>query len=276
MAPPPPSNLPLSQRLMQLAKTLQFAWFAGHVTLLLCTARYFLSYITFNCYSTVAQISYRTAFIAAAATYGIVVYKAYRARMRSGRPQAGGNAALIADENVQYLIMAIVWLFSRQVPLALLPFSVYSVFHVATYTRANLIPTIQPPASSSSGSSVPKQSALSDTIGRFVKTYYDTSMELVAVLEIMLWFRLVLSLLTFSRGGLFLFVVYTLFFRARYSQSTFVQDALNKMTARADAIFANQSIPPLARQVWTQFKYIVRQVGDATDIRRFTAAKKTS
>lgn len=30
--------------------------------------------------------------------------------------------------------MALVWLFSRQIPLALLPFTVYSVFHVATYT----------------------------------------------------------------------------------------------------------------------------------------------
>jgi hypothetical protein len=45
--------------------------------------------------------SYRTAFVAAAATYGIVVYKAYRARSRAGKPGLG--LAMVTDENVQYL-----------------------------------------------------------------------------------------------------------------------------------------------------------------------------
>lgn len=89
---------------MGLAQTLQFAWFCGHVTLLLCTLRYGLSWITFNYYSGMAKFCYRTAFVAAAATYGIVVYKAFRARARAGK--ASGQQAIIsmaADENVQYL-----------------------------------------------------------------------------------------------------------------------------------------------------------------------------
>ena len=65
--------------------------------------RYGLSYITFNYYSRWARYSYRTAFVAAAATYGIVVYKAYRARARGGSRQQGGALALAGDENVQYL-----------------------------------------------------------------------------------------------------------------------------------------------------------------------------
>ena len=104
------------------------------------------------------MFTYRTAFVAAAATYGIVVYKAFRARARSGGRQQGGALAIAGDENVQYLgtsyqlsqfdkskgiwltnthqftVMALVWLVSRQIPLALLPFTVYSIFHVATYT----------------------------------------------------------------------------------------------------------------------------------------------
>ena len=81
----------------------RFGWFVGHVTLLLCTLRYGLSYITFHSYSAWARYSYRTAFVAAAATYGIVVYKAYRARARAGSRQQGGPIALAGDENVQYL-----------------------------------------------------------------------------------------------------------------------------------------------------------------------------
>jgi len=72
------------------------------VTLLLCTLRYALSYITLNYYSRWAQFSYRTAFVAAAATYGIVVFKGYRARQKSGKG-AGSPLALAGDENVQYL-----------------------------------------------------------------------------------------------------------------------------------------------------------------------------
>jgi transmembrane protein 33 len=36
-------------------------------------------------------------------TYGIVVYKAFRARTRAGSKMQGGILALAADENVQYL-----------------------------------------------------------------------------------------------------------------------------------------------------------------------------
>ena len=81
----------------------RFGWFVGHLTLLFCTLRYGLSYVTFNSASRWAIFSYRTAFVSAAATYGIVVYKAYRARARSGGRQQGGALALAGDENVQYL-----------------------------------------------------------------------------------------------------------------------------------------------------------------------------
>lgn len=73
------------------------------MVLLFCTVRYALSYITFNTASRWAAFSYRTSFLAAAVTYGIVVYKAYRARMRTGKQ--GGILSLAADENVQYLSM---------------------------------------------------------------------------------------------------------------------------------------------------------------------------
>jgi hypothetical protein len=50
-----------------------------------------------------AQFSYRTAFVAAAATYGIVVYKTFRARLRSGAKNLNSPIAILGDENVQYL-----------------------------------------------------------------------------------------------------------------------------------------------------------------------------
>jgi hypothetical protein len=277
----PSSDLPLTQRIFALAQTLQFAWFAGHLTLLFAAVRYTFSYISFNWYSVWGRLTYRTAFISAAVTYGIVVYKGYRARTRSGqKPQ--NPVQLLADENVQYLTMALIWLFSRQIPLAIAPFAVYSIFHVATYTRTNLIPMFQPsqqsptaPSASPSGRPMTRPSPLADSIGRFVKEYYDKSMGVVAVLEVAIWFRLLLSFLTFSRGAIFLFLVYTAFLRSRYSQNGFVQTSVRNLTARIDATVANQGTPPLVRQAWGTTKDLIRQAADATDITRYTGQAGT-
>lgn len=120
---------------MVLAQTLQFGWFIGHLALLMATLRYFLSYITFNFASTWAMLSYRTVFVSAAFTYGIVVYKANKSRFRGGSssrsPPQQTAVAILGDENMQYLLMALVWLLSKQIPLAILPFAVYSLFHVS-------------------------------------------------------------------------------------------------------------------------------------------------
>lgn len=71
--------------------------------MLLAVLRYSLSYLTFNYYSNSAKISYRLAFIAAAVTYGIVVYKQYiaRGKLTGGVPNIVFK--LLGDENVQYL-----------------------------------------------------------------------------------------------------------------------------------------------------------------------------
>lgn len=57
----------------------------------------------FNYYSTSARYSYRLAFISAAVTYGIVVYKGHLARGLGGGNIPTIALRLLADENVQYL-----------------------------------------------------------------------------------------------------------------------------------------------------------------------------
>ena len=177
-------------------------------------------------------------------------------------------------------------LYSRQIPLALLPFTVYSVFHVMTYTRTNLIPTFSPPknapvAATPTSPTSPKpssssHSALANSIGKFVKEYYDASMTLVAVLEILLWFRLLLSAFTFSKGAFVLLFVYSAFLRARYAQSQFVQGAFAQGTARIDAQVNNQNTPPAARQIWAQTKGFAAQGVSATDLGRYVRGNQTT
>ncbi|KAF3937451.1 hypothetical protein ABW19_dt0209214 [Dactylella cylindrospora] len=284
MAPPtqtasgPP---PLAQRLAVLAQTLQFGWFIGHLVLLLSTLRYTISFIRFSTSSTAAQISYRLGFLSCAITYGIVVYKAYRARIKQATRPGATNRAVIqqqllemtGDENVQYLFMALIWLFTSPIYLALLPFTIYSTFHFLTYLRTALIPTLMPaptyPTPSSGSSSTPQKKStpnmLSDAISKFVKTHYDTSMSIVANLEIALFVRLLLGCLVFYNSWILL-IIYTIFLRVRVAQSPFVRQALTTTEGIIDGLVADPRAPPAARGIWANLKDAIRRFGQLTDL----------
>ena len=235
-----------------------------------------------NYYTRMAQFSYRTAFIAAAATYGIVVYKTWRARQKVGAKYPGGALGLLTDENVQYLAMALVWLLCPQYPLAMLPYGIYSVFHVATYLRQNVIPTIQPakPVPGAPAGAKAASNPIADAIGQFVKSYYDMSMSIVSSLEMLLWVRLLLSAILFQRRSWILIVVYTAFLRARFAQSTHVQNSFSMVEARMDSAVGQQNTPPIARQIWETVKQAARQFHAATDVSKYmngsAVPKKTS
>ena len=177
--------------------------------------------------------------------------------------------------------MALIWLYSHQVPLAIFPFAVYSLFHVATYTRSNLLPAVSPAPANSAAAASPggaavkpkSNSALADAIGRFVKDHYDTSMTVVAGLEIALWARLLFSALTFQKGTWVLLLAYTVFLRARHAQSTFVQGAFSQLGARIDGLANRQDSPPVVRQIWATVKGVLAQALAATDLNRIAGAQ---
>lgn len=179
--------------------------------------------------------------------------------------------------------MALVWLFAPQFPLALLPYGIYSIFHVATYTRANLIPTVQPakPAPAGSSPGAKPTNPLAEAIGNFVKAYYDASMSIVSTLEILLWVRLLLAAIIFQRRSWILLTFYTAFIRARFAQSSHVQAAFGSLEAYVDSLLNDQNTPPAARQAWDAVKNAARQFHDVTDISKYinsgtAAPKKTS
>ena len=158
-------------------------------------------------------------------------------------------------------VLAFVWLLSRQVGIATLPYTVYSVFHVATYIRSTLLPTLYPQQTSETDASMKtKQSSLADAIGNFIKGYYDPSMMLVALMEIVVWLRLLGGVLLFSKGAFVLFVLYSFFLRNRYVNSPFVQNASTQLVARLDTVLASQNTPPAVRQAWDVSKQTMRNL----------------
>lgn len=165
--------------------------------------------------------------------------------------------------------MALVWLFAPQTPLAMLPYGIYSVFHVATYTRANVIPTLQPPKAPAGPAPKVSENQIANSIGAFVKTYYDSSMTVVSALEILLWVRLLLSAILFQRRSWIMMALYTAFLRARFSQSSHVQTAFNMAESRVDSMVGAQGTPPVARSIWDNTKNGVRQFYAVTDVSKY-------
>jgi hypothetical protein len=175
--------------------------------------------------------------------------------------------------------MALVWLFTPQYPLAMLPYGIYSIFHVATYTRANVIPTVAPTQAPAPGAKA-AGNPIADGIGQFVKAYYDMSMSVVSGLEILLWIRLLLAAVFFQQRSWILLALYTAFLRARFSQSSHVQNTFSMIEARGDSLVGQQNTTPYARQIWDGVKGGARQFHDATDVSKYTnggaVPKKTS
>jgi len=144
------------------------------------------------------------------------------------------------------------------------PFGVYSIFpRQQTYTRTNLIPTLQPPQSRRT--SQPPQAkanlqvnATADMIGKFVKEIYDASMVLVAILEILLWAPSTPLAITFSRGSWVLIAVYTAFL-AHASLNLALSGQFRQLEARIDALIGAQSTPSCRKKVWDGVKGGARQ-----------------
>lgn len=163
--------------------------------------------------------------------------------------------------------MALVWLVTPKISIALLPFTIYSVLHVATYARSPLIPTLQPPKSATDPT--PQPSPLADKLAIFIKKYHDSSMRVVARIEMVLLIRIVTSALVFQPGSWILLVVYGMFFRTRHSRSGFVQEAVANAAARIDTLISHQNVPPAVRHVWGIVKDSIRKVYYATDISQY-------
>ncbi len=186
------------------------------------------------------------------------------------------------SRQLTFPVMALVWLIAPQYPLALIPYCVYSPFNAATYVRANLLPVISPAPPAAEGAASPRKtsSPLADRIGAFVKEYYDSSMSVVSGLEILLWFRIVLSAILFQRRSWILLGLYTVFLRGRYAQNSHVQTSFGQLAVRIDSLVSAQGTPPVARQIWDTVKNYTRQFRDATELSRYTGgagpAKKTS
>jgi len=201
--------------------------------------------------------------VAAAATYGIVVYKAFRARSRAGSKAQGGLLAIVADENVQYFLLAFFWWSSKPVTITLVPYMIFSLFHALTFTRTTLMPQFLKPTPPATAGGPPQPPLLAKKLHAWVKANYDTAMKFVAVVELIIFRRGLLGAITFQNSFLAP-IIYAHFLRQRYYQSAFSRDAVVMVSKRVEEFVRRPGNPPIVVTVWEKAQMLVQHWAGVT------------
>ncbi|KAJ1906906.1 Transmembrane nucleoporin [Coemansia sp. IMI 209127] len=249
----------------------QFYWWLGHVTMLTCGLIY---YVKRPFGSQGANWYYPKALLGALVSYAIVVYKTY------GPPQANLAFAhrLIVDENVEYLLLALYWYSSRPIFVTLVPFVVFSLFHVLTYARSVLIPTVFPNITQeierarraeqqqATMPAISMPARVSKFLGDWSTKYYSPALREVGVWEvavICVWVSV--GALTFQTP----FVaplVYLQFLRMRYALSAPTRAAFRRVRAWLDRTLtppmASANVPGVVTDSYIRVRDILVKMGD--------------
>ncbi|KAJ2748895.1 Transmembrane nucleoporin, partial [Coemansia sp. BCRC 34490] len=258
----------------------QFYWWLGHVTMLTCGTLYYAKR-PFGWEA--ANWFYPKALLGALISYAIVVYKTY------GPPQANLAFAhrLIVDENVEYLVLAAYWYMNRPILVTLVPFVVFSLFHVITYIRSVLIPTVFPGvtdeierarrqeqqqqqqqqgAAAATALALSTPARVSKAIGDWSTKYYSPALREVGVWEVAVvcvW--VTLGALTFQTP-LFAPFAYFQFLRLRYALSAPTRAAFRRVRTALDKTLtpptASASVPALVADSYIRVRDILVKMGD--------------
>ncbi|CAO0795357.1 unnamed protein product [Mucor circinelloides] len=257
----PPASAPLQARVLSLVKTLQFAWFSGHVLTLLGTVLYAITVALFRANT----YFYKLAYFGALLSYGVVIYKSH------GKPQPNANYArkLVMDENAQYLLLALFWFFSAPITVTLIPFFTFSAFHALGYVRTNIIPYVFPrPAAPAGGNETAPaswQASVQEKIKSWTDKYYGAAMRFVAQSEVtVIAVRLILGLFRLNIVPIILFAQ---FLRFRYHLSTYTRQTFTELRVKLDALLlppsADPRIPAVVTKAYTMAKGVITQFGNS-------------
>ncbi|KAI6136903.1 hypothetical protein F5141DRAFT_1077392 [Pisolithus sp. B1] len=218
-----------------MATTQHYLWAGGHFLLLVSALRYLLAYATFK---TVSPWWYR----------GEPLHSFWFLCDVSPQPTGAYVKKALMDENVQYLFLAFFWWSSKPVPLALVPFFIFSLFHALTFTRTTLMPRFLPPGPPATAGGPPQPHPLAKRLQSWVKANYDKAMRVVAYAELVILVRVLFGALFFRNS-----------FVAPVS-SAFTRDAIAVTDARITDLVRRAGNPVIA-EVWDKARELFARWG---------------
>ncbi|ODQ82436.1 hypothetical protein BABINDRAFT_159031 [Babjeviella inositovora NRRL Y-12698] len=108
------------------SQVLKYVWLGCHVLTLVCGLGYLLFFLTFQKRRVVARILYRATFSLIIVAYALSLHNKFGTTFPS-------YFLLLSGEAFQYLLLAIVWLFTFASMMKLLPFYLVAVLQVANF-----------------------------------------------------------------------------------------------------------------------------------------------
>ncbi|ORX44531.1 hypothetical protein BCR36DRAFT_334571 [Piromyces finnis] len=230
---------------------LQYVWFMGHLTTVLCTVLYIFSalYRPFMSF-------YKRAFMGVLLSYSIVLYKLY------GAPKLNKMywMRLTNDENLQYMILAFVWMTSPPFFVLLLPYAIFSLFHALEYIISVLLPLFVPNQTES-------QKALIIKIRNFINTYQPITVQFIARLEVVGILPLLILMVLFRRASFVQPFIFVQFLRFRYISSPLVQREFTSLRLTLDSkLLGNEKVPAFAQNAYVKIRDFVIKIGTDPNI----------
>ncbi|KAI0067860.1 hypothetical protein BV25DRAFT_1911726 [Artomyces pyxidatus] len=248
-----------------MATPQHYIWAGGHFILLLSALRYILAWVTFKAAS---PWWYKASYTGALVSYAIVCQKS----LGVPQPNLAWAQRALADENVQYFLLAFFWWSSKPVAMSLLPYTIFSLFHALTFTRTTLMPQFLPPGPPATAGGAPTPPPLAKKLQAWVKANYDPAMKVVAYTELVILVRVILGALVL-RNSFVTPIAYAHFVRMRYFQSAFTKEAAHRVTYAIDGYVNKPDTPPAVKQGWVTFQGLVgRWTGTSLPARTAPAA----
>ncbi|KAG8694088.1 hypothetical protein FRC08_008718, partial [Ceratobasidium sp. 394] len=138
----------------------------------------------------------------------------------------------MADENCQYFLLAIFWLLTKPVSLSLVPYAIFSTFHVLTFVRTTVLPKLAPPKPPArEGERQSKDTPLQKQLHALVKSQYDPAMNVCAHAELVILLRTIIGVPLFWNGFLAP-IAFAHFLRLRFYYSMFSRSAIRGADVR--------------------------------------------
>lgn len=164
----------------------------------------------------------------------------------------------LMDENVQYLVIAMYWCWIKPISrtygicfnattVTLIPYITFSLFHLLTFTRTTILPSVKPASQNSDGTTTPAGGDMSKSIQSWVKQNYDVAMRFVSYAEVVIFVRVFVGAILL-RNSLLAPLLYAHFLRLRFYMSSFTRAALQHVRSELDQLTQHPSCPPVVRK----------------------------
>lgn len=233
---------PRIENFLHLAKTLQFAWFCGHALTLISSTLYFITY---------CPKIYRVAYIGVLESFGIITYQHYYLKQSSLQDKSLSPSALLLNDDLLYFGMALIWFITPRFTLSLVPYAVFSLFHVLIYCKSVLLPQVFDMGPESKGVSA---------ISNFLSQYNERSMYWMGSVEIFTWVWLTLRALLFRRRSWIVWLFYSFFLKIRFENSKFVKSSFAQWRVRLDGIVSHSAVPSTVKQWYHRFEVLLLEI----------------